>query len=98
MTRTAKDETSSHSLRKPSSLIADLLLIFSGEVHEVVVFRADQERDSCLVETSPLSIPFFDTVECGFAGQVEHEEDGDGVVTDEGEHVDELALAAEIPY
>ena len=98
MTRTAEDETSPHRLREAPRLIADLLLIFSREVHKVVVFRANQKRDSCLVETSPLSIPFFDTVECGFAGQVEHEEDGDGVVADEREHVDEFALTAEIPY
>lgn len=98
MARTAKDKASSHRLREPSGLIADLLLIFSREVNEVIVFRADQERDGRLVEASSLSIPFFDTVECGFAGQVEHEEDGDGVVADEWKHVDEFALTAEIPY
>lgn len=63
----------------------------------MVVLGSDQERDGCLVEAASLSVPFFDAVEGGFPREVEHEEDGDGVVADERQHVDEFALAAEIP-
>jgi len=63
----------------------------------MVVFGANQERDGGFVEAAALAIPFLDAVEGGFAGEIEHEEDGDGVVADEGKHVDEFALAAEIP-
>lgn len=63
----------------------------------MIILCPDKEWDGSLVETSALSIPFFDGVEGGFAGQVEHEEDGDGVVAYERKHVDEFALAAEIP-
>lgn len=63
----------------------------------MVVFRPDQERDGSFVEAATLAIPFLDGVEGGFAGEVKHEKDGDGVVADEREHVDEFALAAEIP-
>ena len=63
----------------------------------MVVLRADQERDGGFVEASPLAVPFLDGIEGALSGQVEHEEDGDGVVADEGQHVDEFALPAEIP-
>lgn len=54
-------------------LCADLFLIFSRKVDEVVVFRADQERYSSLVETTSLSIPFLDTVQCALSCEIEHE-------------------------
>lgn len=44
-------------------LVRNLLLLFSWKVDEVIVFGTDQERNSSLVETSPLAIPFFDRVE-----------------------------------
>lgn len=63
-------------------LIAYLLLIFSGEIDKMVIFRANQERNCRLVEAPSLPVPFFDTVQGGFTCEVEHEEDGNGVVTD----------------
>lgn len=78
-------------------LIADLFLIFSWEIDKVVIFGADEERDGSLIKSSTLSVPLFDTVEGGFPSQVEHEEDGDGIVADERQHVDEFPLTTEIP-
>lgn len=63
----------------------------------MVVLCADEEGDGGLVEASPLPVPLLDGVEGALAGQVEHEEDGDGVVADERQHVDKLALASEVP-
>ena len=80
-----------------SYLIRDLLLVLPGKVHKVVVFGAYQDRDGGLVEAAALAVPLLDAVQGALPGQVEHEEDGDGVVADEGQHVDELALAAEVP-
>ena len=65
-------------------LVADLLLIFAWKVDEVIVFGANQEWYRCLVEASPLSVPLLDTVQGGLAGEVEHEEDGNSVVANEG--------------
>lgn len=97
MACTAEDQTRLHGLRKPLGLLADLLLLFAREIDEMVVLCANEERDGGLVEAAALSVPLFDAVEGGFAGQVEHEEDGDGVVANEGEHVDEFALPAQVP-
>ncbi len=41
----------------------------------MIVFGADEERDGGFVESSGLTVPFFDRVEGGFAGEIEHEED-----------------------
>ena len=97
MTRTREDQTRLHRLREPLRLHTDLLLLFSWEVDEVVVFSAHQKWNRGFVEPAALSVPLFDAVESRFPCQVEHEEDGDGIVADEGQHVDEFALAAEIP-
>ena len=98
MTRTTEDQASSHSFREPSSLIAYLLLIFLGKIHKVVILRPNEEGNGSLVETTTLSVPFFDAVKCRLASQVEHEKNGDGVIAHKGKHVHELALPAEIPY
>lgn len=63
----------------------------------MVVFGADQKGDGGLIEAACLAIPLLDRVERGFARQVKHEQDGDGVVAYERKHVDEFALASEIP-
>lgn len=63
----------------------------------MIVFCAYQDGNGRLVESSPLAIPLLDAVQRALAGQVEHEEDGHGVVTHERQHIDELALAAKIP-
>jgi hypothetical protein len=78
-------------------LIRNLLLLFAWKVDKVVVLCADEEGNGRLVEAAPLAIPLLDGVEGALARQIKHEEDGDGVVADEGQHVDKLALAAEIP-
>jgi hypothetical protein len=63
-------------------LIADFFLILSWEIDKVIVFGADKKRDGSLIKASTLSIPLFDTVEGGFPGQIEHEENGDSIVAD----------------
>lgn len=63
----------------------------------MIVLCADQEWYGGLVKASSLAIPFLDRVQGALAGEVEHEEDGHGVVADKGKHVDELALASKIP-
>lgn len=78
-------------------LIADLFLIFSWEIDKLIVLSADQERNGSLVEASTLSVPLFDAIEGRFSSQVEHEEDGDGIIAHEGQHVDKFALTTQIP-
>ncbi len=63
----------------------------------MVVLRSDEERNSSLVKTSSLPIPLLNRIEGTLAGEVEHEEDGNSVVTNQWQHVDELPLTAEIP-
>lgn len=50
----------------------------------MVVLGTDEEWDGGLVEAAALTIPLLDAIEGTLAGQVEHKEDGDGVVTDQG--------------
>lgn len=64
----------------------------------MVVFRADEKRDCRLVEAAPLPVPLLYGIECAFPREVEHEEDSDGVIANQREHVDKLALATKIPY
>ena len=97
------------SLRKPAisrrqgcrSDVAHLrryfFLLLSGEVDEVVIFCTDQQWNGCLVEPSTLAVPFFDGIEGALSGQIKHEEYGDCVVANQGEHVDEFTLASKIP-
>lgn len=63
----------------------------------MVIFCANKERNGSLVEASTLSVPLFDAVEGRFSSKVEHKEDGDCIIANEGEHVNELALTTEIP-
>lgn len=84
-------------LKARAYLVAYLLLIFSGEIDKMIIFCADQERYGGLVETSSLPVPFLDAVEGGFAGEVEHEQNGHGVVADQWQHVDEFTLATQVP-
>lgn len=78
-------------------LKADFFLLFSGKVDKVIVLGADEEGDGSLVETSALSVPFLDGVESALTREIEHEENGDGVVADKGEHVDKFALSTQVP-
>jgi hypothetical protein len=64
----------------------------------VIVFRANQERYRSLVKSSALSVPLFNTVQRRLACEIEHEEDGHGIVANEGKHVDEFSLPAKVPY
>lgn len=98
MARAAKNKSSSHRLSKSLGLIRDLLLVLSRKVDEVVVFRTDQDGNRGLVEASSLAIPLLDAVERALARQVEHEQDCDGVVADQGEHIDEFPLTTQVPY
>lgn len=79
-------------------LIGYLLLFLPREIDKVVVLCPHQKGDCRFVETAPLTVPLLDGVQRAFAGEVEHEENGNGIVADERQHVDELALASQIPY
>lgn len=78
-------------------LIGNLLLVLNGKVDKMVVLCADEDGNGRLVEASALAVPLLDAVEGALSRQVKHEEDGDGVVANEGQHVDKLALAAQVP-
>lgn len=112
VTRTAEDQAGSHRLCKSSGLVglvtcfaitnlaylgADLFLILFGKADKMIVLGANQERDSSLVEASPLPIPLLDAVECALPCQIEHEQDGNGIIAHEWQHVDKLSLTSEIP-
>ena len=43
------------------------------------------------------SRPFLDTVESCLPREIKHEENGDRIIADQGQHVDELLLPAKIP-
>ena len=62
----------------------------------MVVLCADQEWDGGLVEASSLPVPLLDGVESALPRQVKHEEYRNGVIADQRQHVDELALASQI--
>jgi hypothetical protein len=80
-----------------TNLAGNLLLLVDWEVDKRIVLGADQEGDGRLVEATPLAIPLLDAVQRALARQVEHEEDGNRVVADQRQHVDELALPAQVP-
>lgn len=98
VTGAAEYQTGTHRFSKTSGLLTDLLLIFLGEIDKMIILCADEERNRSLVETSALSVPFFDAVERRLSRQVEHEQNGNGVIAHERKHVDELPLATQIPY
>lgn len=79
-------------------MIGYLLLLLPREIYKVVVLCPHQKGDCSFVETAPLTVPLLDGVQRAFAGEVEHEENGDSIIADERQHIDELALASEIPY
>lgn len=80
-----------------SYLVGNFLLLLPRQVHKVIVLCAYEDRNGRLVESSPLTIPLLDAVQRALAGQVEHKQDGHGIVAHERQHIDELALAAKIP-
>lgn len=63
----------------------------------MIVLGTDEEWNGSLVESSTLPVPLLDGVESALTREIKHEENGDGVVADKGEHVDELALSTQIP-
>ena len=63
----------------------------------MIIFCSNQKRNGSLVEASSLPIPFFNGVEGALSCEVEHKQNSDGVIAHQGQHIDELALAAEIP-
>ena len=73
VTCTTEYQARSHSLCEPSRLIGYLFLIFAREIDKVVEFGANQKGYCGLVESSSLSIPFLDRVECTFPRKIEHE-------------------------
>ena len=63
----------------------------------MVVLGANKNGNRRLIEPPALPVPLLDAVERALAGKVKHEENGDGIVAHEGQHVDEFALAAQVP-
>lgn len=80
-----------------TNLHGDLFLVFAREVHEMIVFRSDEQGDRRFVEPTPLSVPLFDRIKRALPREVEHEKYSNCVIANEGQHVDELSLAAEVP-
>lgn len=80
-----------------TDLIRDLLLVFSRKIDKVVIFGADQERDGSFIESPALSVPLLNAVEGALPREVEHEENGHGVVAHQGQHIHKLPLAAKVP-
>jgi hypothetical protein len=64
----------------------------------MVIFGAHQKWNGSLVKPPTLAIPLLDRVQGAFPCEIEHEEYCHSIVADKGEHVDEFALAAEVPY
>ncbi len=63
----------------------------------MVILRPNQKWNGSLVEASPLPVPLLDGIERALSRQVEHEQNSDGIIADEWEHIYELALSAKIP-
>lgn len=93
----AEYQTCLHRLGKAFGLERDFFLVLAREVDEMVVLGTNKERNGCFVETPALAIPFLDGVQSAFAGEIKHKEDRNGVIADEWQHIDELALATKIP-
>ena len=51
-----------------------------------------EEKHACLVETTCLPIPLLDRVQRRLPCEVEHEENGNGIVAYEWKHIYELSL------
>lgn len=75
----------------------NLLLILAREVDKVVIFGTNQEWDGGFIKTTALAIPLLDGVQGALPSEIEHEEDGHGVVTHKRQHVHKLALTTQIP-
>ena len=93
----AENETRPHGLGKPACLVRDLFLLLAREVDEMVILCSDQKGNGSFVETSALSVPLLDRIECALSCQVEHEENGHGVVAYQGQHIDKFSLATQVP-
>lgn len=78
-------------------LVGNFLLVLDWKVDEMIVLCADENGNGRLVEASSLSVPLLDAVESTLASQIKHEENGHGVVADQRQHIDKLALTAQIP-
>lgn len=63
----------------------------------MVVLGPHQDWNCRFIEPSALTIPFLDTVQGALTSKVEHKEDSDGVIANQGEHVDEFALTTQVP-
>ena len=57
-------------------------LLLPWEIDKVIVLCADEEGNGRFVKATPLAVPFLYRVEGALTGEIEHEEYGDGVVTD----------------
>lgn len=86
-----------HLIRIPTYLDRDFFLVLPGKVDELIIFGADKERNGCLVEPATLAIPFLDRIQRTLPGQIEHEEDGDGVIANKRKHVHEFSLPTQVP-
>lgn len=97
MASTTEDQARFHCLRKTLCLEGNFLLILAREVDKVIILGTNQERNGSLVETTALAIPFFDRIERALACQIKHEQNGNSVIADQWQHIDEFALTTQIP-
>lgn len=63
----------------------------------MIVLGPDQEGNGRFVKPATLAIPLFNRVEGALAREIEHEENGHGIIADEWKHVDEFALTSQVP-
>ena len=98
MAGATEDQACSHRFCKSSGLIGYFLLILSWEIYEMIVLGADKEWNGRFVEASTLSIPLLDRIQGTLPREIKHEQDGNGVIANQGKHIDEFPLPSEIPY
>lgn len=93
MAGAAEDQARFHCFGKALGLDGDFFLILPGKVDKMVILGSHKEWNRSLVESTTLSVPFLDRVQCAFAGKIEHEQDSNSVITHKRQHVHKLALA-----
>ena len=97
MASTAEYQAGFHCFREALSLVGNFFLLFSWEVDKGIIFCANKEWNGGFVEATTLTIPLFDRIESTLTSEVKHKENGDSIVADEWQHVDEFALTTQVP-
>lgn len=72
-------------------------MIFPGKVDKMVVFCANEKGNRRLIESTTLTVPFLDRVQCALPREIKHEQNSNRVITNQRKHINKLALSAQIP-